>query len=241
MIAGALGVNAPFVTLSSSFVSALDDVELMSVIGHEIGHCLSGHVLYKTLLWIFVNIGFEFSKSTGTDLLMLPVVAALREWDRKSELSADRAGLLACQNEDAAYRVLMKMAGGNSIGEMNFGEFLKQAAEFERGGDIVDSVHKLLNTWSMSHPWPIVRIPELKRWIDDGSYRTVLSGEYVRRAAAKDTTDAFRAAREQYRAEFQESSDPGKKLVGDLAKAIDDLGSESRKIIENLFDQLRRK
>ena len=40
------------------------------------------------------------------------IIWGLEEWFRKSELSCDRAGLLAGQDVDAARRALMKLAGG---------------------------------------------------------------------------------------------------------------------------------
>ena len=36
---------------------------------------------------------------------------ALTRWQRSSELTADRAGLLACQSQDPALRSMMKLAG----------------------------------------------------------------------------------------------------------------------------------
>ena len=46
---------------------------------------------------------------------LLPVKLALLEWYRKSELSADRAGLLASQDTRTAMRVFLKLAGGSGI------------------------------------------------------------------------------------------------------------------------------
>jgi Zn-dependent protease with chaperone function len=56
MNAGVFGVMNPFVTLNSAMIERLSDEELLAVLGHEIGHCVSGHALYKTLLWLIVNI-----------------------------------------------------------------------------------------------------------------------------------------------------------------------------------------
>ena len=46
----------------------------------------------------------------------------------------------------------------SSIGEMNINDFFNQAAEYENGGDILDSVHKLLNMLWQSHPFPVLRL-----------------------------------------------------------------------------------
>ena len=73
---------------------------------------LSGHAVYRTML-------FHLARLTAR-AVWLPlgywglraIVAALEEWQRKSELSCDRAGLLVGQDSDAALRALMKSAGG---------------------------------------------------------------------------------------------------------------------------------
>jgi len=220
MNAGAIGVNRPFVTLNSSLVAALDDEELLAVIGHELGHCMSGHILYKTLLWVLVNASLRMFRIPGVELAIFPVIAALREWDRKSELSADRSGLLTCQSPDVSYRLLMKLAGGDQIGQMDINEFFEQAAEYDAGGDVIDSVHKILNTWSNTHPLPVVRIPQIKRWVDDGSYGEVLSGAYMRRADETDdrVREHVRRAREQYRTDFSRSEDAAARVAREIGR-----------------------
>src|SRR3989454_9176060 len=45
-------------------------------------------------------------------IALLPIQLALLEWFRKSELSSDRAGLLASQDPNASLRMFLKMAGG---------------------------------------------------------------------------------------------------------------------------------
>ena len=100
MNAGALGVNRPFITLNSSIISALDEEELTGVIAHELGHVMSGHILYKTMLFVLLSISLSAVRIPGIQLLIYRGLGAQREWDRKSELTADRARLLATQDPD---------------------------------------------------------------------------------------------------------------------------------------------
>ena len=44
--AGAVGMDHPFIVLNSGTVSMMDDDQLRSILGHEVGHILSDHVLY---------------------------------------------------------------------------------------------------------------------------------------------------------------------------------------------------
>jgi Zn-dependent protease with chaperone function len=54
--AGAYGVKEPFIVLDSAILRMLDDDELYCVVAHEVGHILSGHALYKTVLWLLVGL-----------------------------------------------------------------------------------------------------------------------------------------------------------------------------------------
>ena len=153
--AGAIGAENPFITLNSSILPILTDEELLAVIGHELGHIASGHGLYKTLLWMLLNFAAGIVQFPAGQAALLALITALREWDRKSELSADRAGLLTVQDINPSLTLLMKLAGGPDIGEMNLSEILVQAEDYEKGRDILDSVHKILNSVSASHPFPV--------------------------------------------------------------------------------------
>ena len=75
----------------------LDDEELRSVLGHELGHIMSGHPTYTTIAIILLYFGVSNLPFLAA-VAILPFQLALLEWYRKSEFSADRAGLLAVQD-----------------------------------------------------------------------------------------------------------------------------------------------
>src|ERR1017187_10157121 len=52
----ALGTNTPFIVLNSGLVDLLDAEELRAVIGHELGHILSGHSVYRTMLYNLIML-----------------------------------------------------------------------------------------------------------------------------------------------------------------------------------------
>src|SRR5439155_14990974 len=69
---------------------------------------------------------------------------------------------------------------------------------------------KLRMVVGRSHPLPVARAAELRRWIDDGSYGRVLAGDYPRRDDDRDASvsgDA-KAAADSYREAFSRSQDP---------------------------------
>src|SRR5689334_4029061 len=199
-----IGMNKPFIVLNSALVDLLDEEELRFVIAHELGHALSGHAVYQTMLQRMIMLSGVLSHVPGGGLGARAIMAALYEWSRKSELSADRAGLLATQDPATAFRVHMKLASGGSLEHLDQTSFFAQGAEYAGATDIRDSVLKLLLIERRTHPFAVSRAAELRTWVDSGAYTAVLAGTYPLReddadakvseaaqAAARSYTDAF--------------------------------------------------
>src|SRR5437899_3061022 len=113
--AGAYGMDRPFIVINSSALSLLDNDELHNILGHELGHVMSGHALYRTIMVIILTFGLR-NLPFLAGIALLPIQFALLEWYRKSELSADRAGLLAAQDPLGGMRMFLKMAGSGKMG-----------------------------------------------------------------------------------------------------------------------------
>ncbi|GAA0908252.1 M48 family metallopeptidase [Streptomyces thermoalcalitolerans] len=226
-----IGLDEPIIVVTTGLVELLDEEEMRAVIGHEVGHALSGHAVYRTILLFLTNLAVRVSWIPLGNLAIMAVVTALREWFRKSELSADRAGLLVGQDLQASMRGLMKMAGGNHLHEMNVDAFLAQAEEYESGGDLRDSVLKILNVLPHTHPFTTVRAAELKKWAASRDHQRILDGHYPRRGEDKDASvsDSFRESAAHYAQQVKNSKDPLMKLVSDLAGGAGDLGERVRR------------
>lgn len=237
--AGAIGVKKPFIVLNSSILKTLDEQEILGVIAHELAHILSGHVLYKTLLWLLINLSILFLQIPVSGLILQGIVAALREWDRKSELSSDRAGLLVTQDPKVAYSTLMKLAGGGEIEQMNIDEFFAQAEEYDKGGDLLDGVTKLFNLIGQSHPFPVLRLREIHHWAENGSYQAILDGTYARRDQEEeaDMRREFEEASRQYQDDFDRSEDPLAKAMGNLSRGFENARKDAEKFFKNMFSE----
>jgi len=231
--AGAVGVDEPFIVLNSGTLSLFDDDELRYIIGHELGHVLADHSLYKTMLSLLLRVSFGSLGIPVASIALFGIVAALREWDRKSELSGDRAGLLAVQDPQVAYRVQMKMAGGGKVGEMSIEAFEAQARDYEAGGGVLDGVVKLMNLLQRTHPFSVLRLSELKRWVESGDYQRVLDGEYARRGEGEErklTQDVIESAR-SYRDAYRESTDPLARFVQNISDAGSSALERARELV----------
>ena len=190
----ATGVNRPYVAISYGCVERLNDNEMIWILGHELGHIKSGHVLYRSI----ANQFNTYFKKLGTltlgltNLATLPAEAidiAMNYWSRMSELTCDRAGLLACKDIDFAVTGIIKMAGFPSndcsrISYLNVNDFTEsfknQAREFQKFE--TDEFNKLLRfraTNLQTHPWLVLRVSELYKWIDSGNFDRILKRERI--------------------------------------------------------------
>lgn len=174
------GVEKNIMVLYSGAIDLLTPDELAFVIGHEVGHIKSRHVLYHQMAEVLPVIGGIIGSATlGIgDLLSTGVQLALLNWQRMSEFTADRAGLLACQDIEAANRAMIKMAGVpyKHFDKINVQEFMKQAKEFEQYDfNALDKIAKIFSIMWQNHPWTVMRGAELLKWIESGTYDDVLA------------------------------------------------------------------
>lgn len=221
-----IGLDRPIIVLNSGAVELLDDDELRCLLGHELGHALSGHAVYRTMIVVLTNLAVSLAWLPVGSLVLRGIVAALLEWWRKAELSADRAGLLACQDPAASLRLSMKLAGGGDLSEVDTAAFLEQAAEYERSGDLRDSLLKVMLVWQRTHPLPVARAAEIQAWIDSGAYQRILGGDYPRRSddATASVPDDVKQAAESYRESFARSEDPLAKLLRRVGAGAEEIG-----------------
>jgi Zn-dependent protease with chaperone function len=183
------GVKEPYIVIHDECLKTLSDEEITSIVGHEMGHIMSGHVLYNSMMNFVVDL--TVSKAPRGNLLLnsitLPVIGialkplelALAAWSRKSELTADRAGLLALQNVEVCHRLELKLAGFDNSSDIDLDDLYKQAVEYDSYNSALDNLYKLNNYGS--HPDSIIRIKELEIWVSSGKYQEILNGNYLQR------------------------------------------------------------
>jgi Zn-dependent protease with chaperone function len=232
-----IGMDTPFIVITSGMYDLMTHDEMRFVLGHELGHALSGHAVYRTMLMHLMRLASSFGFIPLGGWALRAIVAALLEWQRKSELSGDRAGLLCVQDVDVAIRVELKLAAGSRLDKLDSQAFLAQAREYDRAGDMRDGLLKLLNLELQTHPFSVLRAAALTKWVDTGGYGAIMAGEYPLRAddAEARLGDDVGAAARHYKDGFDQSDDPLIRGIRDgLGGIVDGVGHAATNAAESV-------
>ncbi len=222
-----LGSDKPFIVITTGLVDLYDQEEMRFAIGHELGHALSGHAVYRTMLYHLTRLATRLAWFAVGYISLRVIIAALEEWYRKSELSCDRAGVLAGQDPAAARRALMKLAGGSRMHELSHDAFHQQAREYDAVPDVREGLIKLLQMQGTTHPFAVIRFAELDRWVAEGEYRDILAGQYPRREddGQASVSEEAKAAARAYQESWSRSADPLVGLVKGFAETAAGAGA----------------
>ncbi len=232
--AATIGSGRPMVMINSRTYELLDAEELRTVVGHEVGHILSDHVLYRTALMILLSVGSSVARlPMMAGLPLLAVKLALLEWFRAAELSCDRAATLVNRDPLVTSRTLMVIAGGAASRKLNLDAFLRQANEYAEWEPGWDKLSRLRTELAQTHAFPVRRVSELMKWVRSGEYDRIMNGEYVKRgdpvSAKAEAGDAVEHYAERFRGMFREVG-TGVASAGDkAADAADKLGEWLKK------------
>jgi len=142
--------TSSLIGLTAGALERLDDGELKSILGHELGHFLFGHNRLNALLVMDEdNPAATVLPSFGESLFL--------RWRKKAEISADRAGLLACRDFLASARSLLKATFGLSEKNLNLDIEALVAQIDEISGSV-----ELIEEAFVSHPLLPIRLKALE-------------------------------------------------------------------------------
>jgi Zn-dependent protease with chaperone function len=150
-----------FILVHSALIDHFSDEELLSVIGHEAGHIHNKHVIYMTALRYMTTVASMFVR-----WISAPIGVALSSWQRRAEITCDRAGLLCSRDYEVSKRALAKLALGSTklYSEFNIDAFLDQYQEGQEG---IGKYSEL----TAHHPFLPKRILALKAFTESELYR----------------------------------------------------------------------
>ena len=165
------GDKHPKLLINTGAIDLLSEEELSFMIGHEFGHIKSNHLKYL-LLCRYWSMFSEYIP--GSTLLQIP----LFYWSRMTDLTADRVGLLACQDINVALRTMIKLAGApeSLYGELNVDAFIEQAENFtwQKMG-LMNSIIEKISVMDNAAPWMVRRASELLKWYKSGEYDQLIN------------------------------------------------------------------
>ena len=216
----ALGSDRPFIVITTGMVDLLDEEELRFVIAHELGHVLSGHAVYRTMMLILIQLAARIAWMPIGYIGLRAIIWGLEEWFRKSELSCDRA--------------LMKIAGGSRMSELSHDAFHQQAREYDAVPDVREGLLKLLQLQGNTHPFAVVRFAELDLWVAGNDYDRILAGEYPRREDDEQASvsEEIKAAARSYQESWNRTADP---FVGLVRSAAETAMGAGERLFGGLF------
>lgn len=175
-----IGGKSPYVVIHSSIVKNMTDGELLFVLGHELGHVKSGHLIYSMMADQLETL-LANSPALGSLVLSTGLHYLLMDWKRMHEFTADRAGVIAAGDIECSIETLGKFLGtSENIPEVHFSvkDLMKQNDTFEAyNQDILGKLFCAYQIMESTHPWTVSRIKELDRWKQSGQYEAFL-GKY---------------------------------------------------------------
>lgn len=188
MKADAVNFKTPFIVLPSELVDKSSPKALRFAIGRQMGHIKCGHVFYK-ILTSEASGSLEFVLGKwGQELLnaFFGKVSdlALVDWILAHEISADRAGLIACQDLSVAQRALLnfKLAISFEGIELNVEDYLEQAKIAQKKQKLTlerlpEPVQNGFGRWQRSErlqaeqPFILRRIKALQEYAESEAYQ----------------------------------------------------------------------
>lgn len=194
--AAATGVEEPMVMVTTGSVDLLSNEELICILGHELGHIKSGHILYRTMASVLPMIGDQIGDLTMGigDLVATGIQASLANWSRMSELTCDRAGYLVCQDLKVINSMFMKMAGLPLKHQSDdfYNSFIEQAKDFDSNEYFsLDGIYRIYLSLNKSHPWTVLRASEILDWENSGQYKKVIDRETGYKSVVVDSNDLY--------------------------------------------------
>ena len=171
----------PLIVLTSSLVDQMMPDNLQFFIGREIGHVQAGHTWLRTLL-----------KPLGAEV---PIIGRLLnsvvfgDWVNRAELTADRAGLIACRSLTSAISTMLKFGVGVRLFEkLDIKEFLEQIND-------VRDVRGHLTEIVAEQPYLTQRVRALVRYSLSDEFGDLVPENHAHTQILKSMPEAFVSSR----------------------------------------------
>ncbi|MEQ1762368.1 MAG: M48 family metallopeptidase [Pyrinomonadaceae bacterium] len=197
--------NDSFIVVGSAVAGNFQGVDMLYLLAREMGHCKAGHALWKTVIRFFLGEqgqakGFMAGGILANILSPTAMIGGALEmpllaWARQSEITADRAGLLAVGSEEIARRALLSWSLKSSFifKQMNIDAWLEQQNEDD--GDML----RLSELTTTSTPYIGPRLKLLSQYAQSPEFQHYFQRIKATLAQAAPTRPEAKAAQKELR------------------------------------------
>ncbi len=161
----AIGMGKPIIVVSTGMLDLVDDEGLRFIIGHEVGHVLSGHAVYRTMLicvdqsrcrhGVAADRRVEHPGDHPRSERVVPQVRVVLRSCRPAVFSRPERSVAGARK---SWLVRGTPTRWTSRG------FSTRQRSTRNSGDVRDSLLKLLQMSGKSHPLAALRAAELQKW-----------------------------------------------------------------------------
>ena len=153
-----------FVVISNMAPRCLKPKELQFIISHECGHIAMKHMVYHTAGSLAAQAG-GLLPVIGP-ILAQTVVFPLNCWNRCSEITADRIGLICCEDLHVAQMALLRIVGGfTDIENIDIEGYISQSRSL-----LEHHILGKLGEYFQTHPMIYKRLRALELFYNSESY-----------------------------------------------------------------------
>lgn len=176
------GNNRIYITITWGLIKHFKDDEIDAVLAHECGHIVCQHTFYQAIANELIGLA-SLSEDEGLfgglissigSIAMTPLRRACLSWQRKSELSADRAASIFC-GEETFVRTMALLARipRTVLKDMDLMQWARQGqelSEYQEQGVVKKALTMISGINENTHPAEVIRAYEFCRWRKSPEY-----------------------------------------------------------------------
>lgn len=156
--------NNAFIVISNMAPRLLKPKELKFIVSHECGHIAMEHMVYHTAGSLAASMG-GYAPIIGP-VLAQTVVFPLNFWNRCSEITADRIGLICCGDLHVAQMALLKIIGGyTDIDDIDVERYIAKSRSLQNAQPLGK-----LGEYFQTHPMIYKRLKALELFYNSEAY-----------------------------------------------------------------------